>query len=98
MNSARKPFATAALTVLLMLGGTTASLASSSTVRSAPPAPSVPLPEALTCKKLIKLTQGVFDYAKEMDARGEDSKSMRETGDWLISLLDEMGCRYAIYA
>ena len=97
MNFTRKPFAAAAITTFLILGGSSSALASSPTVRSAPAAPSVPLPSKMSCKELVKATQGVFDYARGMDARGEDSTSMRETGEWLISWLDEKGCSYAIY-
>ena len=97
MNFTRKSLATAAMAALLILGGTSSALASSTTVRSGPAAPSVTLPSRISCKDLVKLTQDVFNTAKEMDARGEDSTSMRETGDWLIDWLDEKGCTYKIY-
>lgn len=97
MNFTRKPFATAAMTALLILGGTSSAFASSTTVRSAPASPSVTLPSRISCKDLVKLTQSVFDYAKEMEAKGEDSKNVRDTGFWLISVLDEKGCDYALY-
>lgn len=96
MNLTRKPFATAAITALLILGGSSSALASSSTIRTAPAAPAVPVPGRISCKELIKLTQDVYNTAKEMDANGEDSTSMRETGDWLIDWLDEKGCVYRI--